>query len=435
MNTDNTLDDQQPALRDTQSQDRVLERRPFWVRNRRLAVILLVLGTGLVALLWWVVSFKGATSSVARSQVTISAVTRGTFIRDVVADGQIIAAVSPTLYASSAGTVTLEVHAGDTVQKGQVVAVIDSPDLNAKLAQEEATLQSLRIDWERAHLDADRKLTQLRDAYRQAEIDQKTGQRELDRSRKAYDLGSYSELQMLRSQDALEKARFAYEQARSSYESQPKQNRFDIESRKAVLDRQQFLVAELRHQVDTLQVRSPVPGQVGQVQIGDKANVAKDTPLVTVVDLSALEVEIKVPEGLARDLGRGMAAEIDGSGRRWKAVVGAVSPQVVNGEVTARLRFPTDDREGLRQSQRVSVRIFIDKRDNALMVERGPFLDQDGGAFVYVVHGDIAQRHPVSLGAAGVQNVEIRGGLTEGDQIVISGTAAFHGAQRIILSH
>ncbi len=163
------------------------------------------------------------------------------------------------------GTVTLKAHAGDSVTKGETLATIESPDLTAKLSQEEATLEGLRIDWQRAQLEADRRLMRLRDTFRQAEVDQKTAQRELDRSRQAYELGAYSQLQMLRAKDALEKAQFALEQAQMNYASQPKQNRFDIDSKKALYDRQRYLVADLRRQVDDLNVRSPVDGQVGQV--------------------------------------------------------------------------------------------------------------------------------------------------------------------------
>ncbi len=362
-------------------------------------------------------------------------VERGSFVRDIAADGQVVAAVSPTLYANALGTVTLKVHAGDSVVKGQVLAVVDSPDLTAKLSQEDATLAGLKLDWQRATLEADHKLAQLRDAYEQAQVDLKTAQRERDRSRKAYELGSYSELQALKAEDSLEKAQFAFEQAKSNYESQPKQNHFDIDSKKALLDRQQFLVTDLKRQVDGLNVKSPVDGQVGQVQVADRASVAKDAPLLTVVDLSALEVEIKVTESLARDLRPGMSADLDGGGHHWQGSVSGVSPEVVAGQVTARLRFGDEKPAGLRQSQRLSVRIFIDRRDNVLMVDRGSFVDQEGGGFAYVVHGNIAERRPVQLGAASIAKVEVLDGLGVGDQIVISGTDAFNGAQRIILSH
>jgi HlyD family secretion protein len=78
---------------------------------------------------------------------------------------------------------------------------------------------------------------------------------------------------------------------------------------------------------------------------------------------------------------------------------------------------------------------LIDRRDNVLMVDRGSFMDQEGGGFAYVVHDNVAERHPVSLGAASIAKVEILEGLGEGDRIVISGTDAFNNAARAILTH
>jgi HlyD family secretion protein len=422
-------------LRDTAGQDRAIEQASLWVRHRTSIIIGIAVIIALGFLLGYLLRYSGAGASVDRSRLSIATVERGSFVRDIAADGQVVAAVSPTLYANALGTVTLKVHAGDAVTKEQVLAIVDSPDLTAKLSQEEVTLVSLRLDWQRATLDADRKLAQLRDAYDQAQVDHKTAQRERDRSRKAYELGSYSELQALKAEDSLEKAQFAFEQAKTNYESQPKQNRFDIDSKKALLDRQQFLVTDLKRQVEGLNVKSPVDGQVGQVQVADRASVAKDAPLLTVVDLSALEVEIKVTESLARDLRPGMSADLEGGGHHWQGSVSGVSPEVVAGQVAARLRFGNEKPAGLRQSQRLSVRIFIDKRDNVLMVDRGAFVDQEGGGFAYVVHGNIAERRPVHLGAASIAKVEIVGGLAVGDQIVIAGTDAFNDAQRVILSH
>jgi HlyD family secretion protein len=422
-------------LRDTSGQDRVIEPKNILQRHLKWVIAGAVVIGALIALFVTLSRYSGAGASVDRSRVSIATVERGNFIRDIAADGQVVAAVSPTLYANALGTVNLKVHAGDTVTKGQVLAVVESPDLTAKMSQEEATLASLRLDWQRASLDAEHKLSQLRDAFKQAEVDQKTAQRERDRSRKAFELGSYSELQALRAEDALEKAQFAYQQAKSLYDDQPKQNRFDIDTKKALLDRQQFIVDDLKRQVDGLNVKSPVDGQIGQVQVADRASVAKDAPLLTVVDLSALEVEIKVTESLARDLRPGMTADLEGGGHHWQGVVSGVSPEVVAGQVTTRLRFGSEKPAGLRQSQRLSVRIFLDRRDNVLMVDRGSFVDQEGGGFAYVVHGNVAERKPVSLGASSIAKVEILDGLSAGDQIVISGTDAFNGAQRVILSH
>jgi HlyD family secretion protein len=61
-------------------------------------------------------------------------------------------------------------------------------------------------------------------------------------------------------------------------------------------------------------------------------------------------------------------------------------------------------------------------------------MDQDGGNSAYVVTGNVAQRSPIQLGAASFSKVEILDGAAVGDQIVISGTDAFRGAERVVLS-
>lgn len=409
---------------------------PLWWRRRwnYLVVGLLAVAIAVGVLVMTVLKLTGTAKSVDRSQLTIATVTRGTFTREVAADGQVVAAVSPTLYATATGTVTLKVHAGDAVSKGETMAVLDSPALTASLTQEEATLESDRLDWQRAQLEAQSRLAQLQQLHKQAEVDEATARRTLDRSREAYKLGSYTELQMLKAQDDLQKAQFGLALARLNHEQQPRQNRFDIGSKRALLDRQQALVADLRRQVAALQIVSPVDGRVGSVQVADRATVAKDVALLTVIDLSALEVQIQVSESLVRDLAPGMAADIEGDGRRWRGSVSAVSPQVVDGQVVTRVRFTGDKPQGLRQNQRMSVRILIDRRENVLTVDRGTFMDQDSG-FAYVVHGNIAQRQPMRLGAASIQKVQILGGLSVGEQVVVSGADAFNGAERVVMTH
>ena len=148
-------------LRDTAAQDRLIERPSLWKRHRLLLAASLAAAAAVCVLVGFVLRYSGTGASVDRAQLSIAAVERGSFVRDIAADGQVVAAGSPTLYANALGTVALKVHAGDAVSKGQVMATVDSPDLNAKLSQEDATLAGLRLDWQRAMLDAERRLSQL----------------------------------------------------------------------------------------------------------------------------------------------------------------------------------------------------------------------------------------------------------------------------------
>ncbi|MDQ3511704.1 MAG: efflux transporter periplasmic adaptor subunit, partial [Pseudomonadota bacterium] len=152
--------------------------------------------------------------------------------------------------------------------------------------------------------------------------------------------------------------------------------------------------------------------------------------------LSQFEVVIKVPESFARDLAIGMPAQLTGGGgqpgnRTTQGEVSAVSPEVVNGEVNARLRFTDQQPPGLRQNQRLSARIVLDTRKDVLMVERGPFLEQSGGRHAYVLDGSVAVRRPIRTGVSSLSSVEILEGLQPGERVVVSGADQFGDADQI----
>jgi HlyD family secretion protein len=422
-------------IRDTSAQDRLVEVKP----NRKRQLILLGAGVLVLALLAWQAPGIGrlfsASASVSSSRLAFATVERGQFVRDIAAEGKVVAAVSPTLYATSGGAVTLKVHAGDTVKIGQVLATIVSPELTNKLAQEQSNADAMEVEYRRAQIDARKQRSALQETYDNAVIDQTTADRNLDRYHKAFGKGAVSSMDVDKAKDALDKSKIATTHAKANLGLDNDSLNFDIQSKKLAHERQLLLVKDLQRQVDDLNVKSPVDGQVGQLFIAERATVAKDAQLLSVIDLSALQVEMQVPESFARDLGIGMAGEISGNGHVWKGLVSAISPEVVNGQVAARLRFDGETPKQLRQNQRLSVRVLLDKRDNVLTVQRGSFVDESGGSYAYVVRDGIATKTPIRVGTSSIDKVEILDGLKESDRIVISGTDSFKSAATVAISN
>lgn len=425
------------SIRDTSGQDLPRaasissdRKRRRWLLGGGLAVALVA------AVAWLATGWSSGSRSYDASRVRIAEVTRGDLVRDISADGRIIAANSPTLYAIAGGTVSLEVVAGDEVAEGDALATIDSPELRSRLAQEQATLASLEAEAGRAGLDARIARSAARQAVDQAEIDRQAAERDLERNRRAFEGGAVASIDVARAEDNLRKAEIGLGHARREYELQGQGSGLDSRNKKLLADRQRAVVDELQRQVDALTLRAPFNGQVGQVLVEQRANVAANAPVLSVVDLTRFEVEVRVPESFARDLAIGMPAELSGGGggATYPATVAAVSPEVVSGEVTSRLRFTGDQPPGLRQNQRMRARIVLDTREDVLMVERGPFLDQGGGSRAYVMEGDVAVLRSVRTGASSLGAVEIIEGVEVGDRIVVSGSDQFGGAERVSIN-
>jgi len=422
-------------IRDTSAQDRRMQAAP--PSRKRWVIIGADAAAVIVALIWVVPTVARLISGgsvVNTSSLRIAAVKRGTLTRDISAQGKVVASVSPTLYAATAGIVTLAVHAGDKVEKDQVLAELYSPELNSKLGQETSTLDSLRIEVERTGIENRQKQLTAKKTFDQADIDRQTAARDVDRNERGFKAGAIPEINVLRAKDALAKTELEVAHAAADAKLLDETLAFELRTKRLSLDKQKLLVADLQRQVDMLNVRSPVAGQVGQLLVQQKANVAANAALLTVVDLTALELELQVPEVFAHDLAIGMPAEIVAGSERFPGALSAVSPEVVEGQVVARVRFGETKPAGLRQNQRLTTRILIDEHPNVLMVERGPFVDSGAGRVAYIVRDGMAQRTPIQVGATSLNAVELVSGVKEGDRIVISGTDAFNGAPKVVLN-
>ena len=420
-------------IRDTAGQDRTLALPARRVPKHWLAW---VVGALLIASMAWVVSsWMGGARSFDAARLRIATVTRGDLVRDLTAEGRVIAANSPTLYAIAAGTVRLAVVAGDTVKKDQVLAVIDSPELRSKLVQEQSTLSSVEAEASRAELDAQIARANAQRSLDQAVIDHTAAVREWERYQTAFERGAVSKNDLNRAEDGVKKAEIVLATARKDFALKSSGADIDARNKHLQAQRQQAVVDEAQRQVDALNLRAPFDGQVGQIQVPQGTSVSAHGPVLSVVDLSQFEVEIKVPESFARDLAIAMPAQVSVANAMHTGTIAAIAPEVVNGEVTARVRFDRDQQPpGLRQNQRLSVRVEMDTRNNVLMVERGPFIEQDGGAWAWVLTDGVASRRPVRLGVASLSTVEVVSGLREGDRIVVSGTDLFGKAEHVRIS-
>jgi HlyD family secretion protein len=400
-------------------------------QRRRLLVIVVSAIVGLLLITKLAVGWMSSESSVSDTRLRIAEVTRGTLIRDAAVNGRVVAAVSPTLYAPAASTVTLKINAGDKVKKGDLLAVLDSPDLTNQLQREQSSLEQLQAEVARQRILAEQqKLIARRDAD-EAEVARLGAQRDLQRTEKGYKAGAISEVDYLRAQDALKSAEIRSHQATQASGLAIQDVGLGLKTKQGELERQRLTLADVQRRVDELNVRAPVDGVVGTLSVADRAVVAANTALMTVVDLSRLEVELEVPESYADDLGLGMSAQVDIGTGKADGKISALSPEVVNHEVLARVRFDGAQPPGLRQNQRVSARVLIEEKPNVVMVERGPFVESEGGRYAYVMDGSIAVRRPVQLGATSVSSVEIISGVKVGDKVVIAGTDTFAGAERV----
>ena len=417
-------------IKDTSAQDVVVSPK----RNKTKIAILVGVITLLIALTAKAFIFDAkASRSFDRSSVQVATVELGDLIRDVSANGRIVAANAPQIYSPEQGFVELKVNAGDSVQVGQIIAVVESPELANELQQQRSEMNRLEGELSRQELDSRSQALQLTKHLDIAQVDLEAAQRENRRAQASIQSNLISQIDFEKAVDDLARAKLTQKHAKEEVAIAKDRLQFELDSARSRLARQSLVVEELERKIAQLNIEASVNGVVGNLLVQTKALVAKNDALMTLVDLSAYEVELNVAESYANDIAIGMPVEIKVSGNTVMGTLSAISPEVENRQVKTRVRFNEESVEGIRQNQQVSSRILLDNKLQVVKVRRGSFM-QSGGFVAYKVDGDIATKIDISTGASSMREVEILSGLQPNDQIIISNYDEFNGIEQLRLN-
>ena len=326
----------------------------------------------------------------------------------------------------------LYANIGDVVKKGQVIAELETADLEAKVNQRaaelkmaEAKLSALKSLRPREIAKAEADVTQWqatvdlnkKDLARQEELLRQdfTSQQARDRAQE----------QLSVSEARLDSARKALDLVKAGYEEDLKQATADVERAKAAL-------ANDKVQLSYATITAPIAGVIGQVstQEGETVSAGLNAPIfVTIDDLNRLQVDTFVDEvdiGKVK-VGQKATFTVDSfPSREFAGKVAAIYPKaviqenVVNYDVVVEITDPYDGL--LRPEMTASVTIQLDARENVLAVPVKAVKRERGKSVVYVMSSaGSAQPREVKVGWKDSQWVEIVSGLEEGQTVLLDG--------------
>jgi HlyD family secretion protein len=380
---------------------------------------------------------RPAAPPVDRNTVVIDTVRRGPLTREVRASGTLVPEEIRWIAAPTDARIErIVVHPGTVVQADTIILELADPeqqqsarDAQWQLRGAEAELRSMRARLESDRLDRQSALARLRAEHEQAKL-KADADAELERQGLAAKITkriSESSAEELARRVQFEEERLLV--AKTAQEAQLAAQQAQVEQRREMA----ALQDERRR---SLQVRAGIDGVLQQVDVQAGQRVSTGTAIARVARPDRLKAEIRVPETQAKDITIGQLAKVDTRNGVVEARVSRIDPAVREGTVTVDLTVTGQLPAGARPDLTVDATIELERLPDVLSMSR-PVNGQEGGSmtlFKVVEEGKAAVPVKVTLGRASATSIEVRGGLTAGDQVLVSDTSSFEKYERIQLN-
>ena len=403
---------------------------PLWRRYALHAVAaVVVLAVGI----WLIGGVRGRSYRVPLNQSTIAAVTRGPFEDYIGVRGTAAPLATHFLTAEQGGVVKeVLVEDGATVKAHQPLIVLSNGALELQVAAREAdaagqinALENTKIQLEETRFKYEHDLLDI-----EHQISKLTG--DLARDKILLDGNAIAPAIYQQEQEE-----YAYElklrdATTASGDAEKAVRASQIKQIQDTLVRLKASSATAAASLDALTIRAPTDGQLTALMAEVGQSKAQGAVLGQVDSLDRFKLTAMVDEFYLGRIVLGQNAILSSDGSDYKAAIAKIYPQVANGTFRIDLHFENPP-QGIHTGQAFDIKLELGRAATALMLPNGPFYQDTGGNWIFVVapDGRYATRRTVRLGRRNPEHVEVVDGLAPGEKVIVSGYEAFQKIDRV----
>ena len=395
--------------------DRVVAKKPLW---KRLWIPAAVVVVAVGAAFWALSGPGGSVYRVPVDQLTIGTVTKGPFEDFIAVRGSVAPLIIDYLTTAQGGTVKqVLIEDGATVKKGQPLIVLSNPALQLEVAAQQLAFEQTRFKYQQDILNIDHEISRLKN-------------------------------DLIRDKILLDGKAIApsiYKQEQDDYDYNVKLRAATVASGETEqsVRASQFSggasndpahgEAVANAQVEALTIRAPMDGQLSALDAEVGQNKASGAVLGQVNSADRFKLMADVDEFYLGRVNMGQETLFTIDGENFKAQVAKVYPQVTNGTFKVDFHFDGKAPTNIHVGQAVDMRVELGGASEAVMLPNGPFYQDTGGNWVFVVSpgGQSAMKRNVRLGRRNPQFVEVVDGLSPGEKVIVSGYEAYQKMDRV----
>jgi HlyD family secretion protein len=397
-----------------------------------------VLGGALVLLFagWMIFADHSSSYKADARTVTVSEVAYGEFNDYVRVNGNVQPITTVQLGPMEGGIVDqIVVEEGSSVRRGEVIVILSNPNLSleileseANLAEKQNLLRNTQVTMEQQKLDLQRQQLQI----------------DLDVTRK---FRAFQQKERLHAENLI--PREEYLQAKEDYELAERQKNLNRESQMQDSIYRSVQVQQMeddltnmrrnmeliRQRVDNLQVRSPIDGELGLLDVVLGQSVASGQKIGQINDLSDFKIEAAIDEHYIDQVVTGLPATFERQSSTFDLTVRRVYPEVRNGQFKTDFVFRGERPENIRTGQTYYINLELGEPTESVIIPRGAFYQTTGGNWIFVVapDGGRAYKREIRIRRQNPQFYEVVEGLEPGEKVITSSYDSFGNNEVIIL--
>lgn len=376
----------------------------------------------LIFILWLIFRDNASTMRVStkKTSLMIVDVREGEFNDYVRVSGQVQPTAVVQLSPLEGGVVEEKlIEEGAMVKKGDVILRLSNSQLTlqileseASLAEKENFLRNTLVSMEQEKLDLQKSRLQL-------DLD-------VERKKRKY-------LQNKRLQEEKLIAYEEYLQAKEDYElalkskdlviARQKQDSIyrsiQIKNMEESLESMRKSMLLVRQRVDNLNVKSPVDGQLGLLDVVLGQSVSSGMRIGQINDLSDYKVVAKIDEHYIDRVRAGLPAGFDRQGSTFSTVVSKIYPEVREGQFQADFTFDGERPDNIRTGQTYYLNLELGQPTHSVYIPKGTFYQATGGSWIFVLSedGTEAYKRQIKIGRQNPQYYEVLEGLEPGKKL------------------
>ena len=401
------------------------KRKPLYIGGGVVLAALITLGLS---------QLKPAPPGVERAAIWTDTVQRGPMVREVRGPGTLVPEDIWLIPAITAGRVD-EIFArpGTQVQAGTPLLRLSNPDVQLQLLEAERQLRAAESDLvnqrstlETQILNQEATIAQVQSLYNTAVRDARSADDMAER-------GLIARNEADARKDALHENEVRLDVEKQRLALMREQLEEQVAAQQAQVERLHSIVRFRQQELESMNVVSPSTGVLQQLDLEIGQWVNPGITLARVVQPGRLKAELRIPEVQAKDVVLGQLARIDTRNGIVEGRVVRIDPASQNGSVGVDVALDGELPPGARPDLSVDGTIEIERLPDVLFVGRPAFGNPESSVGMFKVTPDFrfADRVTVQLGRNSVNTIEVRGGLAEGDVVILSDMSQWDSYPRV----